>query len=233
MLPKPVAGDEPAAAMQLQHSLLTRYYKAGFSCVVVANAAMGAGMLSFPKGFALSGWALGVLLVLLFACIQTFSLSIIARASRKHVAPSYEHLIGAMFGEGSRKFLTISITVFLYFVCVTYLTVISAQATHILNESQPKHGQSLWQRYIAPHESGCHSLGSPWIMVTIPVVLMCLGLCTVQDIAMLGPFSSLAVCAVLYTSVVIAAHGFTDSISSAESDTQQPADHATLERACA
>jgi hypothetical protein len=180
MLPKPVTsasgvssgagGAEPLP----QHSMLTRYYKAGFSCVVVANAAMGAGMLAFPKGFKLSGWALGVFLVMLFACIQTFSLSIIARASRNHVARSYEELIGVMFGEQARKFLTIAITIFLYFVCVTYLTVISSQVTHILNEGKGSCDPhcSLWRHYIAHHESGCHKQGSPWIMVTIPVVLL-------------------------------------------------------------
>ena len=70
--------------------------------------------------------------------------------------------------------LAIAITIFLYFVCVTYLTVISSQVTHILNEGKGSCDPhcSHWRQYIAHHESGCHKQGSPWIMVTIPVVLL-------------------------------------------------------------
>jgi ABC-type phosphate transport system permease subunit len=46
---------------------------------------------------------------------------------------------------------------------------------------------------------------------------------------MLGPFSSLAVCAVLYTSIVIVVHGFTDSISGAEQHAIVAADHQKLD----
>eukprot|EP01048_Picozoa_sp_COSAG05_P008363 COSAG05_NODE_633_length_8198_cov_7.449191_4_plen_542_part_00 len=183
-----------------------------YSCVIVANAAMGAGMLSFPFGFKVAGWALGIILVVVFAIIQTFSLSVIARASRNYTAPSYEHLIGEMFGEGARKFLISAISVFLFLVCVAYLTVISAQATHILNEHYPPPtnvSPTLFYRLIAPHEGGG---GSIYIMLVTPVILY--PLTTVANIAVLGPFSSLAVCAVLYTSVVIAVHGFQHAIPS-------------------
>lgn len=43
-------------------------------------------------------------------------------------------------------------------------------------------------------------------MAVLPVGLF--PLMVVKDISILGPFSSAAICAVLYTSIVIAYHGF-------------------------
>lgn len=196
-----------------EHTMGTRVRKFCFSCVIVANAAMGAGMLSFPFGFKVAGWGLGVILILVFAMIQSFSLSVIARSSRNYSAPSYEDLIGQMFGPGAKTLLMCAITTFLFAVCIAYLTVISAQATHILNEHYPPPANgplSFFDEVIAPCSGGRAGAGSCWIMAIMPAILF--PLCTVSNIAVLGPFSSLAVCAVLYTSAVIAAHGFQDAL---------------------
>lgn len=116
------------------YSQCTKVRQLVFSVVVVSNAAMGAGMLAFPMGFKQAGWGLGVFLVMLFACIQSVSLSIIARCARNESTASYQDMVGKLFGEQAKLFLMCAISVFLFAVCVAYLTVISAQATPILSE---------------------------------------------------------------------------------------------------
>jgi hypothetical protein len=127
-----------------------------YSCVIVANAAMGAGMLSFPLGFKVAGYGLGVMLVIMFAMIQTFSLSVIARASRNYSAPSYEHLIGEMFGQGAKNFLMCAISVFLFLVCVAYLKVISGQV-----RAEPSHTPLDCPLCIADGQLVSQRLGRP------------------------------------------------------------------------
>ena len=83
---------------------------------------MGAGMLAFPMGFKQAGYGLGVLLVLSFACIQSASLSIIARCARNEGVRSYQDLVGRLFGDTAKLCLMGAISVFLFAVCVAYLT---------------------------------------------------------------------------------------------------------------
>jgi amino acid permease len=71
----------------------------------VSNAAMGAGVLSFPLAYKQAGWVFGSILTLVYGCIMTGTLIIIAKAARHYDCISYQDLLGKMFGPGTKVFL--------------------------------------------------------------------------------------------------------------------------------
>lgn len=91
---------------------------------------------------------------------------------------------------------------FVFFVNVSFLNVMTAQSTPILRE---------WTKDTNPHLlAACTDefSGSCYLMGLLPVVIY--PICIFESIDKLGPFSLLGVVAVVYTAVVICYHGLVD-----------------------
>lgn len=78
----------------------------------VSNAAMGAGVLSFPLAYKQAGWLFGTMLTLGYGMIMTVTLVIIAKAAREYDVISYQDLLGKMFGPNTKIFLMCKLTIF-------------------------------------------------------------------------------------------------------------------------
>lgn len=116
------------------HSRSKRIIKVLFAIMNVSNAAMGTGVLAFPLAYKQAGWAFGSILTLGYGVIMTTTLFIIAKAARQHDAISYQELLGRMFGQKTKSFLMYVVAVFVFFVKVSFLNVMTAQSTPIVRQ---------------------------------------------------------------------------------------------------
>ena len=115
---------------------------------IVVNAALGAGLLTFPYAFYLAGgWYGGLILQLVSygipcMCVQTVSsnfsvqcflpialagLMILAYCAELHQASSYEAMIEGMFGSIAKGIVELFVAVYCFGSCLTYLVVIGDQ----------------------------------------------------------------------------------------------------------
>lgn len=98
-----------------------------FSIFNTANAALGTGVLCFPFAFAQAGWALGCIMTCICGGIICYTLTVILRCARKYNVADYQKLIGAMYGDQAGVALTITILIFNFLCCVSYLLVMGSQ----------------------------------------------------------------------------------------------------------
>ena len=100
----------------------------------LANTAIGAGVLSFPFAYSLTGLGFGILLTICFAIICSISQSWVATFQRRTKAESYEELIGVIFQSKSVGTI-MQLIVFVYQLgaCVAYILVFCDQATPLIS----------------------------------------------------------------------------------------------------
>ena len=71
----------------------------------LCSAALGCGVLTLPYVFALSGWALGFILLIIGALAAIWSNMILTHLATKHKLKNYDEICYKAGGETLRKFL--------------------------------------------------------------------------------------------------------------------------------
>ena len=137
--PRSASGERPEKVCCMRgvtstHSRSKRITKLVFAVMNVSNAAMGTGVLAFPLAYKQAGWAFGSILTLGYGVIMTTTLFIVAKAARQHDAISYQELLGRMFGQKTKSFLMYVVAVFVFFVKVSFLNVMTANSTPIVRQ---------------------------------------------------------------------------------------------------
>ena len=87
-------------------------------CECAANAAIGAGILSFAFAFKACGLVLGVIVTLSFAAVMAFTLHILANAARLSRGEQYQDIVRRMLGRKYAVVITISMIIYLVGGCI-------------------------------------------------------------------------------------------------------------------
>lgn len=80
----------------------------------MANAALGAGVLSFPYAFMNCGYILGPIVSLLFAFSMGFTLHVLAEASSLAQRGQYQTVVRELLGRTAGNIITVSMTLYLF-----------------------------------------------------------------------------------------------------------------------
>ena len=168
----------------------------------LANTAIGAGILSFPFAYSLTGIGFGILLTVAFAVVCSISQSWVATFQRRTKAESYEELIGVMFHSKSAGTI-MQILVFVYQLgaCVAYILVFCDQATPLI--------QYLAHQEKSSSPSGANSgvmlfISHRGVQVLLVSMFLMLPPSLFKDVKALEKISPIAIVAVgVMTTVVI------------------------------
>jgi len=175
------------------------------STMMVANCAIGAGVLSFPFAMRCCGVALGTTCILICACMLLGSLHIIATASRLSGGKTYQDsvklVLGPRLGRVSAEVLSLTVYVYILGVGTAFLNVICDQLLPMLFAS----GSSLTQGCSA---TSFESFACRWPLVCLyacPLFLLCLA----PNIGKFKFLSTFAVCSICYMVLVVVKYGLT------------------------
>ena len=112
------------------------------SCINLVNTVIGAGILGLPETFTHTGWALGILLLVIFAIcsVITFHLQMMAahtlKASHHNIRISYltmcEHTVPRL-----RYLVDLSVGITCFGVCTAYLVVIGDLMPDVFSQIYP------------------------------------------------------------------------------------------------
>ena len=119
----------------------------------LANTAIGAGVLSFPFAYSLTGLGFGVLLTISFAIVCSISQSWVATFQRRTKTESYEELIGVVFqSKGVGTLMQVMVFVYQLGACVAYILVFCDQATplikYVAQEAKANGNDSAFLRFV-------------------------------------------------------------------------------------
>eukprot|EP01135_Chromosphaera_perkinsii_P008114 Nk52_evm30s1129 gene=Nk52_evmTU30s1129 len=97
-----------------------------FGCVLnMLNILLGTGILALPYAYKqVGGYVPGTLIILVFACLSTYSAIVIVLAGVRSGAPSWHGLAYATFGEGGRLVAVVIVVLGTYATNVSYLVVV-------------------------------------------------------------------------------------------------------------
>ncbi|CAL4073005.1 unnamed protein product [Meganyctiphanes norvegica] len=105
------------------------WYKAMF---LIVNAALGAGLLNFPKSFEESGGLVsGNVVHIVFTSFALGSLIILGRCCSERNCKTYQELILHMVSPGWSVFSAVCITLYCYVTCITFIIIIGDQFDRI------------------------------------------------------------------------------------------------------
>ncbi|GBF99905.1 hypothetical protein Rsub_12813 [Raphidocelis subcapitata] len=94
------------------------------SVATLCNSAVGAGVLSLPFAFRCAGLAGGLLLCLLVAVAESFSLYVLSKFAERYDAPSYGSLVRRALGRKTASSLSAIMLLYLVGSCIAYLVII-------------------------------------------------------------------------------------------------------------
>jgi len=177
---RPVAGVAPPAAESAWGSVFT-----------LSNTAIGVGVLAFPYAFRLTGLLGGLLLCLVVATLEHFTLQTLVRAAAHYRVTSYQAVVERSFGPAAGQagalLLSASIVVYLFGSLAAYLILLGDVFPRLLGEVVPT--ESIWTER--------------WVSVLVPSLLTVLPLCVTRSLGALSSVSSLSVVALAYTTFAI------------------------------
>eukprot|EP00397_Hematodinium_sp_SG-2012_P014593 GEMP01014838.1.p1 GENE.GEMP01014838.1~~GEMP01014838.1.p1 ORF type:complete len:501 (+),score=103.26 GEMP01014838.1:45-1547(+) len=93
----------------------------------LANAALGAGLLTFPKSFASTGIAGGLWTQMILTLLLFIGLIVLAQAAKFTSSDSLALICSRMFGKFSEYITVAMVIAYCWCGCVAYLTIIGAQ----------------------------------------------------------------------------------------------------------
>ncbi|KAF8059975.1 slc38a7 [Scenedesmus sp. PABB004] len=160
------------------------------SVATLCNSAIGAGVLSLPFAFAAAGLVGCLILCLVVAASEAFTMYVLAKFAERYDAPSYGSLVRRALGKRTAALLSGVLLVYLWGSCVAYLVIVADTATSL---------------------SALH-LGPAALASQRPVVLAAAGalvtlLCFPRHLSALENMSFLAVLGFLYTAGVVLLRG--------------------------
>jgi len=119
------------------------------SVATLCNSAVGAGVLSLPYAFACAGLLGGLVLCLVVAAAESFSLFVISKFAERYSAHSYGSLIRRALGRKLSSTLSATMLLYLTGSCIAYLVIVGdtfsslAQQAFGLNTYTERHAVLL------------------------------------------------------------------------------------------
>jgi amino acid permease len=169
----------------------------------LANTAIGAGILSFPFAYSLTGLGFGILLTLSFGIICSISQSWVATFQRRTKAQSYEELIGIIFqSKVAGTLMQIIVFVYQLGACVAYILVFIDQATpliqYVVSEEKKAHGKNSGFMNFVSYRG---------IQVLFVSAFLMLPPSLFKNVKALEKISPIAICAVGIMTIVVISSG--------------------------
>lgn len=94
------------------------------AAAMLVNAAVGAGVLSLPFAFRSAGWAGALIVLLVVASLQSFTLYVLSRWAEQTGSSSYGTLVYKALGPKVSVIVNIVVFVYLYGSAVAYLVIL-------------------------------------------------------------------------------------------------------------
>ena len=113
--------------LSTNHTRSVRLKQFFYSLFVIANAAIGTGILAFPFAFKVSGYALAMALTGFGVMVNGYTLAVILKCARAMDATSYQQIVVRLFGARGERYMLLSIIVFCFFSNISYYIVIGSQ----------------------------------------------------------------------------------------------------------
>ena len=129
----PAIGDVGTSHVQFKYTLPVGHVPAYRAVFLIANTALGAGLLNFPQAYMNAGGieiAVSVQIVLLIFIIGTFL--ILARCANVAGAPTYQDTVLFMLGSKVRNVVQIMIAVYFFGSAMTYMIIIGEQLSPVI-----------------------------------------------------------------------------------------------------
>jgi len=101
----------------------------------IINAAMGAGILIFPRKFATLGLMLGTISLFIAALLMTATLHIIGKAGYLCSSASYQNAVTVLLGTAAGKGTSITIGFYILGTCTSYFILIADQIETVIEYS--------------------------------------------------------------------------------------------------
>lgn len=156
------------------------------SVATLCNSAIGAGVLSLPFAFRCAGMLGGLVLCLLVAAAESFSLYVLSKFAERYDARSYGSLIRRALGRKLSSTLSAIMLLYLFGSCIAYLVIIGDNFSSLAAQV---FGASAWT-------------GRQPVLLAIGVVVI-MPMCFANSLAALEWVSAGAVVGFLYTSAAI------------------------------
>ena len=102
----------------------TRIKQLFFAVGNITNAAIGSGILAFPRAYLLSGWALGLIFTFVAVVLNSYTLLIVLRTARLAGCNSYPATISKLYGSKARRAIELSVFIFSLSCNLSYLLVV-------------------------------------------------------------------------------------------------------------
>lgn len=100
---------------------------------LIVNATLGAGLLNFPQAFDNSGGSItAILMQLVFLIFITSAIIVLAQCSDSTNSSSMQDTLAGLCGEKSLKLCAITVVIYSFGCCITFLIVIGDQFDRIL-----------------------------------------------------------------------------------------------------
>ena len=170
--------------------------------MMVANCAIGAGVLSFPFCVRCCGVAVGAVVIVCGAALLAGSLHIIASGSALSGGLTYQSVIRRVLpprlAAACGEFLEVTIYIYLLGVGSAFFNVISDQLLPLL---APAH--SLLTTSCDGAASDFALASCRWPLITLYACVVELPLCVIRDLSLFRYSSFFAVCAIAYLVVIV------------------------------
>ncbi|KAI6645754.1 Sodium-coupled neutral amino acid transporter 7 [Oopsacas minuta] len=159
------------------------------SVFIIVNAALGAGLLSFPQAFVFAGGVIrGLVLEVCLAILMAINLVVIAYATELSRANSYQQMIKRLFGSIAATIVQICIILYTFGSCVTYTVIIGDQVEKLFE--------------LLPNQLYLQWYFDRRIWTSAIAIIFIFPLCLFRNIRFLNWPSLAGVCSCLYISIM-------------------------------
>lgn len=158
------------------------------SIATLCNSAIGAGVLSLPLVFKSTGIIGGLLLCLVVAGVEAFTLFVLAKMSERYQQQSYSGLVRAVLGKKTAALQSVLVAIYMWGACVAYLIICSTCLLSIVGALVV-------------------GLNLNRALVISAVAVALAPLCLLKRITALSALSSVAIVGFVYTSIAIVVYG--------------------------
>uniref|UniRef100_A0A7S3VGS3 Amino acid transporter transmembrane domain-containing protein n=1 Tax=Dunaliella tertiolecta TaxID=3047 RepID=A0A7S3VGS3_DUNTE len=111
------------------------------SVFMLCNSAIGAGVLSLPFAFQHAGLLGGILLCVVMAGAESFTMYVLSKFAQRHNAETYGSLVRATLGRKLTALLVVVMILHLFGSCLVYMIIIGDTLTSLGEQS---FGPGLW-----------------------------------------------------------------------------------------
>ena len=190
------------------HSPATRIKQLMFAIFNCTNAAVGSGILAFPRAFRLSGWALGLIITLLAVVVNLYTLMTVLRCARLAGCNSYPATVSKLYGPKVRRAIEVSVFIFCFSCNLSYLLVVGDMVSATLRalglaDAGNSTSVNSFSTSSANFDAGETSFFEGPYFVTLAGWLFVTPLCFFKSLDFLGPASIVGVIGVAFVAATL------------------------------